>query len=55
MFDYFGPDYAKRFVILEDCMSSILADDVTKGLHTQALEYLKNNGVTFVKANDWSL
>lgn len=55
IFDYFGPDYAKRFVILEDCMSSILADPVTQSLHDQALDYLKNNGVTFCKSTDWSL
>lgn len=55
IFEYFGPDYAKRFVILEDCMSSILADPVTQSLHDQALEYLKNNGVRFVKGRDWSI
>lgn len=55
IFDYFGAEYAKKFVILEDCMSSILADPITKSLHDQALDYLKSNGVTFVKSKNWSL
>ena len=53
--DMFGEDYAKRFVILEDCTSSILISPETEELDRLAKEDLKNRGTKFVKSTDWSL
>lgn len=53
--EYFGKEYAQKFVILEDCTSSILVTPETQQLHDDAKKHLLDNGARFTNTKDWSL
>jgi len=53
--EYFGNEYAQKFVILEDCTSSILLTPETQKLHDDAKKHLLDNGAKFTTSKDWSL
>jgi nicotinamidase-related amidase len=53
--EYFGDEYAKKFVIFEDCTSSILVTPETQKLHDDAKQHLLDNGARFTTSKDWSL